>query len=423
VGPMTVGPSWLTAVAVTDAPEETTTDELPELPEVPVPGGETVRGFSDQVADLMPNDLLASAVRVVLGPALQIVLILLLATVVLYLARRVITRSVAHAKDPETGRSRLRRRSEGEDPGASLRRAQRADALGALLTSVVTVVVWVLAVFLILAEVGVNLAPLVAGAGVIGLAVGFGAQDLVKDFLSGVFMLAEDQFGVGDIVDVGEATGVVESVTLRTTKIRDVEGTLWHVPNGEIRRVGNSSQQWARSLLDIGVAYDTDVDTAMEVIERVANAMAEEDGYRDQFLDAPDVWGVQALGADSIDIRLVIKTEPGKQWAISRELRRRIKAAFDATGIEIPFPQRTMWIRDETHREEHVPLTSAAIERAIATARSGDRGADRVLAQDENAVAADVEEDLQDGPDDGRRDDPGDDEAGGAPADPSPVRS
>jgi moderate conductance mechanosensitive channel len=392
VGPMTVGLHWFTAVAVTEAPQDAPL-EAPDLPDLP--GQETARGFSDQVADLMPNELLAAVVRGVLGPALQIVLILLLASVVLYLARRVISRSVAHAKDPETGRSRLRRRTERDDPNASLRRVQRADALGALLTSVVTVVVWVLALFLVLAEVGLNLAPLVAGAGVIGLAVGFGAQDLVKDFLSGVFMLAEDQYGVGDIIDVGEATGVVEGVSLRTTRIRDVEGTLWHVPNGEIRRVGNSSQQWARSLLDIGVAYDTDVDTAMEVIERVANAMAEEDGYRDQFLDAPDVWGVQALSADSIDIRLVIKTQPGKQWAISRELRRRLKAAFDATGIEIPFPQRTMWIRDQTDREDPVPLTSAAIERAIASARSGDRGAERVLAQDENAVAVDVEQEPE----------------------------
>jgi moderate conductance mechanosensitive channel len=394
VGPLTVGllghPPLLAVVPGTE--EEPATDTDVEVPENVLPLQEQTRGFSDQVADLMPNDLLAAVVRVVLGPALQIVLILLIASVVLFLARRVIARSVAHAKEPDTGRSRLRRREQREDATSSIRRAQRADALGALMSSVTTVVIWVLATFLILAEVGVNLAPLVAGAGVVGLAVGFGAQDLVSDFLSGVFMLAEDQFGVGDIIDVGEAVGVVEGVSLRTTRIRDVEGTLWHVPNGEIRRVGNSSQQWARSLLDIGVAYDTDVDTAIDVIERVANAMAEEDGYREQFLDAPDVWGVQSLGADSVDIRLVIKTQPGKQWAISRELRRRIKAAFDATGIEIPFPQRTMWVRDQTDREAAQPLTSQAIERAIESARSGDRGPDRVLAQDENAVAVEVEE-------------------------------
>jgi moderate conductance mechanosensitive channel len=394
VGPLTLGlhPSLAAAVQVPEG--EVTTDADVEIVENPLPGQETTRSFSEQVADLMPNDLLAAAVRGVLEPALQIVLILLLASLVLYLARRLIARSVAHAKDPDGTGSRLRRRTEPAEPGVVLRRTQRADALGALISSVVTAVVWVLAIFLILGEIGVHLGPLVAGAGVVGLAVGFGAQDLVKDFLSGVFMLAEDQFGVGDIVDVGEATGVVESVTLRTTRIRDVEGTLWHVPNGEIRRVGNASQQWARSLLDIGVAYDTDIDTAIEVIERVANAMAEEEGYRDQFLDAPDVWGVQNLGADAVDIRLVIKTQPGKQWAISRELRRRIKAAFDATGIEIPFQQRTMWIRSDTEHPQPVSPDTATIERAIATSRSGDRGAERVLAQDENAVAVDVEDEL-----------------------------
>jgi moderate conductance mechanosensitive channel len=382
-------------------------DGVLDLPDLP--GQETTRSITEQVADAMPNEFLGSVIEVALGPALQILLILVLASLVLRFARRVITRTVARAKDPDTGNGPLRRRRPTEDePGLALRRAQRADALGALITSVVTVVIWVLATFLVLAEFGVNLAPLVAGAGVVGLAIGFGAQDLVSDFLSGVFMLAEDQFGVGDIVDVGEATGVVEGVTLRTTKIRDVEGTLWHVPNGEIRRVGNSSQQWARSLLDIGVAYDTDVDTAMEVIERVANAMAEEEGYREQFLDAPDVWGVQALGADAIDIRLVIKTLPGKQWAISRELRRRLKAAFDATGIEIPFAQRTTWIREDRDRQPPVPLDGDAIDRAIERARTGDRGPDRVLTQDENAVAVDVEEELVEDTgippaDDGRR--------------------
>jgi moderate conductance mechanosensitive channel len=390
-----VGPLQATIVLAQDLLEGTDGADGGDEIVVPVPGAETTRSFTDQVADAMPNDFLAAVVNSTLGPLLQIALVLVLATIVLSFARRVIARGVARAKDPDAGQlPRRRRRHQADEPSFSLRRAQRADALGALLTSVTTVVVWVLAAFLILAEVGVNLAPLVAGAGVVGLAVGFGAQDLVSDFLSGVFMLAEDQFGVGDIIDVGEAAGVVEGVTLRTTKIRDVEGTLWHVPNGEIRRVGNSSQQWARSLLDIGVSYGTDVDTAIEVIEAVAGAMAEEDGYRDQFLDAPDVWGVQALGADSVDIRLVIKTEPGAQWAISRELRRRLKAAFDTVGIEIPFPQRTMWVRDETDRTPPPPLDDEGLQRAIASGRTGDRGAGRVLAQDENAVTADVEEQL-----------------------------
>jgi moderate conductance mechanosensitive channel len=394
VGPLTTARTQLAQ----PAPLGDVDGEGVELPENLIPGQETTRGLTDFVADAMPNDFLEALVQAALAPALQILLILVIASFVLRFARRVIQRAVLRAKDPDAGPGSRRRRKhdtdEEQQPGFALRRAQRADALGALLTSVATVVVWVLAGFLVLAEIGVNLAPLVAGAGVVGLAVGFGAQDLVSDFLSGVFMLAEDQFGVGDIVDVGEASGVVEGVTLRTTKIRDVEGTLWHVPNGEIRRVGNSSQQWARSLLDIGVAYDTDIDSAIDVIGAVAVAMSEEEGYREKFLDAPDVWGVQSLGADSIDIRLVIKTQPGTQWAISRELRRRLKAAFDEVGIEIPFQQRTMWIRDETDHREPGVLDRAAVDRAVTASRTGDPGAQKVLTQDDNAVAADVEEAL-----------------------------
>lgn len=415
------------AAAATDGGDAGASEDAPiEIPENLIPGQEATRTFTEYVAESMPNDLLASIVEATLGPALQILLILLLASIVLRFARRLIARAVVRAKDPDTSQGPLRRRRSPaeEEPGYALRRAQRADALGALLTSVVTVVISVLAGFLVLAEIGVNLAPLVAGAGVVGLAIGFGAQNLVSDFLSGVFMLAEDQFGVGDIVDVGEASGVVEGVTLRTTKIRDVEGTLWHVPNGEIRRVGNSSQQWARSLLDIGVAYDTDIDTAIDVIEAVAGAMAEEEGYREQFLDAPDVWGVQALGADSVDIRLVIKTEPGKQWAISRELRRRIKAAFDAVGIEIPYQQRTVWVRDESDYEAPAPLDEASIDRALAYARSGDRGAQKVLAQDENAVVEDLEDELAETGDADRAGAEGDARAGtGAPEAPGGHRS
>jgi small conductance mechanosensitive channel len=181
----------------------------------------------------------------------------------------------------------------------------------------------------------------------VGVALGFGAQDLVSDFISGMFMLLEDQYGVGDIIDAGEATGTVEGISLRTTRLRSVDGTLWYIPNGEIRRLGNMSQDWARALLDIGVAYDTDTDRASAIIERVAASMAEEEEYKGKFLDTPEVWGVERLAADAVEIRLVIKTTPGDQYAIARELRRRIKHAFDAEGIEIPFAQRTLWIRSE----------------------------------------------------------------------------
>jgi moderate conductance mechanosensitive channel len=313
--------------------------------------GGLVRGLLD--GDITVGEALA-ATSSTLG---EIVLIVVLAWVASLLARRAIRKAVEEMKDPDNvGRvQRLKRTTklsvvEGERPH-SPRRAQRADALGALAKSVVAVIIWTVALFMVLGALGVELGPLIAGAGIVGVALGFGSQALVKDLISGVFMLVEDQYGIGDIIDAGEAIGVVEGVGLRSTRIRAVDGTLWHVPNGEIRRVGNMSQQWARALLDVGVSYDTDVDEASRIILEVATIMAEEDDYRVKFLDTPEIWGVENLGADSIDIRLVIKTLPGEQWKIARELRARIKKAFDAAGIEIPFPQRTVWVRNEAGAE------------------------------------------------------------------------
>jgi small-conductance mechanosensitive channel len=225
----------------------------------------------------------------------------------------------------------------------SLRSEQRIDALTSVLRSLVTFVIHTVAVFMILGEIGINLGPLIAGAGIIGVALGFGSQSLVKDFLSGVFILVEDQFGVGDIVDLdGQTSGTVDAVSLRTTRLRSVDGTLWHVPNGEIRRVGNKSQHWSRALIDIEVAYDTDLDHAEAVIARVADEIATGDA---DVIEQPEVWGVEQLGANGIVIRLVVKTRPSEQLRVSRELRRRIKAVFEEEGIEIPFPQQTVWHR------------------------------------------------------------------------------
>jgi moderate conductance mechanosensitive channel len=365
--------------------------------------GEVDRPLTDWLErNVTDNELVVWLVRNGLEPALQILLILTLTLVLLWFVRRTIRRAVARAKDPEAARGRrLRSRVGFQDEGQvhfSARRAQRADALAALGGSIAGVVIWTMAVFMILGTFGISLGPLVAGAGIIGLALGFGAQGLVRDFISGIFMLIEDQYGVGDIVDVGEAIGVIEGVTLRSTRIRDVEGTLWHVPNGEIRRVGNMSQQWARVLLDIGVSYGTDVDEAIEIIEAVAVAMAEEEAYRDLFIDAPEVWGVQSLSADSVDIRLVIKVKPAEQWALGRELRRRIKAAFDAAEVEIPFPQRTVWLRTETPvsvartsengaGEAEADTGAAArdranLQKALDRAAAGDRGRERIEGQD-----------------------------------------
>jgi moderate conductance mechanosensitive channel len=230
-----------------------------------------------------------------------------------------------------------------ETADTSLRAEQRIEAIASVLRSILSFVIFGVAVFMVLGELGIDLGPLLAGAGVIGVAIGFGSQALVRDFLSGIFILVEDQFGVGDIVDLdGTTQGTVEAVSLRTTRLRAVDGTVWHVPNGEIRRVGNTSQHWSRSLVDVDVAYDTDLDRAQDVIKEAADALwAQDKGV----LEEPDVWGVQELGPHAVTIRLVVKTTPSEQFRIGRELRRRIKDAFDAENIEIPFPQQTVWHR------------------------------------------------------------------------------
>ena len=280
---------------------------------------------------------------------LRIVLIALGTAIVSLLARRAIRVALIRASEVRisdrlaaTGDLARGDQFAAERAATLARAGQRLGALSTVLASAAGFVIWVIGAFLILAELGLNLGPLLAGAGVVGLAIGFGAQSLVRDFLSGIFILIEDQFAVGDIVNLGEAEGTVEEVSLRSTRLRSVDGTVWHVPNGEILRVANMSQHWSRSLLDIEVAYDTDLEKAKAVIKRVADEVAAED---EDVLDEPSVWGVEMLGASGITIRLVVKTTPSEQWRISRALRERIKSAFDAESIEIPFPQQTVWHR------------------------------------------------------------------------------
>lgn len=296
--------------------------------------------------DLSAANTLDDVADWAVGEPLTIALIVLGAVIVGRIASRTVAKSVRRAADSAVQR-RLRAAADlrpalRDEESTAARSGQRLEAISSVLQSAVSFFVYLIALFLILAEVGVDLAPLLAGAGVVGLAIGFGAQSLVKDFFSGIFILLEDQYAVGDIVDVGEANGVVEHVSLRVTRLRSVDGVVWHVPNGEIVRVGNMSQHWSRSLLDIEVAYDTDISEAKRLIAEIA------DGYADQepdIIGQPEVWGVEALAASAIVIRLVVKTRPSEQWRISRELRERIKVGFDAAGIEIPFPQQTIWTR------------------------------------------------------------------------------
>ena len=296
---------------------------------------------------------------------IKVVIILLAAWLINRMVRRSVGRAVEGWLERRASADEEARDDAAEDTGSSegLRRAalkrarliveqqertsQRTRTLGAVLRSIATIVIYGLAVMMSLAEFDINLGPLIAGAGIVGVAVGFGAQSLVKDFLSGVFMLLEDQYGVGDAVDVGDTVGVVEEVQLRTTQIRDLSGTLWHIPNGEIRRVANMSQDWGRAVLDIEVAYDTDLDQAMSVIKEVADGLWQEQLPNATIIEEPSIAGVQGFGESAIVIRLMAKTEAGEQFATTRELRVRLKEAFDRDGIEIPFPQRTVWLKSD----------------------------------------------------------------------------
>jgi moderate conductance mechanosensitive channel len=248
--------------------------------------------------------------------------------------------SRGRSQDEQTHTQELR------DLAAATRRVQRAKTMGDLLKSVITGALVAIFGTMILSQLGVNIAPIIASAGILGIALGFGAQSLVKDFLSGVFMIFEDQFGVGDVVDVGEATGTIEAVSLRVTRLRDLEGTVWYVPNGEIRRVGNKSKNWSRAVVDVGVGYDEDLARAKRVLAEVAHELWEDDDYRSVIVEEPEVTGVEAMTPDAITLRVLVKTAPMEQWAIARELRQRIKARFDHEGIEIPHPQPMVWQRE-----------------------------------------------------------------------------
>ena len=330
----------------------------------------------------------ASASVWIVDKPLTVLIILLLAII----ARRVVRRAIDHMVDrigedkkheEEDAAERTAEEGRNWDPERladkmkqlrerTERASQRARTLATLFKSIASTIIWAVALMMLLAEFDVNLGPLIAGAGIIGVAVGFGAQSIVRDLLTGVFMLIEDQYGVGDVVDLGDAVGTVESVGLRTTRLRDISGTVWHVPNGAIARVGNMSQLWARVPLDLDVAYDTDLDEAMAIIKRVADEVWREQGESTTVLEEPTVVGVQAFGADAVTIRVMLKTEPSEQWATARLMRKRIKDAFDEAGIEIPFPQRTVWVRsDESADADDKPATGAFQTAAVAMEAEG----------------------------------------------------
>ncbi|WP_329087129.1 mechanosensitive ion channel family protein [Actinomadura citrea] len=276
-----------------------------------------------------------------LSTLLWITLTFVVALIVKNIAHRMITKvtlGMAEGTMSERVRDRSRTVFEGSPALLNRRRAQRAQTLGSVLRSIASIIIMGTAAFSILGSLGLNLAPILASASVIGVAVGFGAQNIVKDFLAGLFMLLEDQYGVGDVIDVGSAKGTVEAVTLRVTRMRDVDGVVWYVPNGEIKKVGNESQNWGRAVLDIPVDINEDTEKVKEILQTTADQLVADAPWSDIVLEQPSVWGVQALAGDAIVIRVVLKTVPGRQGDIARELRERVKRAFDEAGVTVATP-------------------------------------------------------------------------------------
>ena len=293
-----------------------------------------------QVYEATGNKGLAGALDVLVAAPLRILLVAFLAYALNRLARRAIRRFTARLVATTTTSGRLKAMLPTGQP--DLRTAGRAATLGEILRSLATATIYGLALLVILGEVGINLGPLVASAGIVGVALGFGAQSLVKDFLSGVFMLVEDQYGVGDIVDVGPASGTVEAFGLRSTRLRDAHGVVWHVPNGQINRVGNKSQEWSRALLDLEVGYGTDLEAVQATIEQAAQEVCEREPWVADVLAPPEVWGVESLGKESVLIRLVVKTRPAAQFGLQRELRLRVHDALERAGAKAPVARQVV---------------------------------------------------------------------------------
>jgi moderate conductance mechanosensitive channel len=265
------------------------------------------------------------------GPAqlaIRIGFVVLVALALRLIAHRAIGRITTRAaKEAPNGRDRIHSLLFRE------RRQQRAAALGAILSNAASLVIFGIAAVMILGDMGFNLAPVLASAGVLGVALGFGAQNLVQDFLAGIFMLLEDQYGVGDVIDVSGTSGAVEAVSLRVTRLRDVNGVVWHIRNGTISKAGNKSQGWARAVVDFPVPYRHDIPQVRQVMARTASAMWQEPSWQKIILEEPEVWGVQTLYTDAVLLRVVARTEPLRQWEVQRELTERLKNSLDAAGV------------------------------------------------------------------------------------------
>ena len=241
---------------------------------------------------------------------------------------------------------RVERFFDDDDPTTMNEREKQAATLGKVIRSITRILVWGVALMMVLKELGIDIGPILAGIGIMGLAVGFGAQSLVKDFLAGMFILIENQYNVGDVIKAAGASGLVERITLRATTLRDHEGNVHIIPNGTIDVVTNKTRQWSRFVLDIGVAYKENVDEVMGVLKEIGDELAADPKFASMITAPLEVLGVQDFADSAVVIRVMFTTQPVKQWTVGREFRRRVKNTFDAKGIEIPFPHTTIYLGD-----------------------------------------------------------------------------
>ena len=273
---------------------------------------------------------------------LQILLTLLIGSLVLWLVRATITRTV---QSVDQGRTLLRQRAKrliakggkysppSTDPLVTARRVLRANTLASVLRSGATLIVVLIIITAILTILDIDLAPLIASAGVVGVALGFGAQSLVKDYFSGIAILVEDQYGIGDVIEVGDVSGTVEEVGLRVTQVRDFDGTLWYLRNGELLRVGNRTQGWSRAIVEVRVRPEEDISRVQDALRLAAARVAEDPDFEAVILGPAVVSGIEDLTASSAMLRILVKTAPARQWEVARALREAVREVFTAEGI------------------------------------------------------------------------------------------
>ncbi len=315
-------------------------DKTPPPAELP-----SIDAVSSQMAEMCKQDtLLCSALAnmfqgaawaPLVASAITIILILVIGFLIRNIVHRLITRVVSRAATgPLTTRFRRGGAPDGIDALLHERRKQRAETMGSVLKHIATIVIIGTTLLTVLDRLTIPIAPLLTSVGILGVAVGFGSQELVKDFIAGMFMLMEDQYGVGDVIDTGAAIGTVEAVTLRVTRLRDADGRVWYIRNGTITRVGNESQGWSRAYMDVPVAYSSDITAVRLVLEQVAEEIWADPEFSEKMIvEQPEVYGVEQLSDSTLVFRLSARTLPSQQPRVARELRLRVKSALDTAGI------------------------------------------------------------------------------------------